>query len=141
MQQRVHQAFYRSKLACWDRCQKDREDPALRSARLDCVSQQCFEPAQEADHQLADSAGLTYEQACKLTLDVFHLIAEILDSSMPHSEGRMLADADSPADAGCLWRNPAKVCCLAEESSRQARTDAPLPNLALQPARCRVRVV
>jgi hypothetical protein len=114
MQQRIHQAFYRSKLACWDRCKKEHDEHTLQSARLECVSQQCFEPAREADHQLADSAGLAYEQARKLTLDMCRSIAAIIKFSqrpechgIHHSDTCLLADADGPAHAGRLWRGPA----------------------------------
>jgi hypothetical protein len=84
MQPRVHQAFYRSKHECWNTCKQNREDPALRAARLDCVSQHCYQPARTADQELASKAGLTYEQArtsrlCRSTCSI------VLRSTVPQS--------------------------------------------------------
>ena len=62
MSPRVHQAFYRIKSGCWQRCKNRKDTEAHRAERIRCVTEKCYIPSQAEDKKEAEQAGLTYEQ-------------------------------------------------------------------------------
>ena len=58
MQARVHQAFYEVKAKCWDVCKNDKATAEQREERLACVTEKCYKPSQQFDHERASDCLL-----------------------------------------------------------------------------------